>query len=130
MLIKGLSFYPPDIRSIPYANYVKFQKYLILSAGIGNSTESVIQRAQTILTNLQNDRLEDAQNESSNLILSLFSAIEGLSHDSMAIACMVQGVPIATDADVDATASKIREACTAEEMSDYVDALKKKLIPS
>jgi hypothetical protein len=127
--INGLEFYPPDIHKIPYYNYVKFQKYLLMEAGIGNDLQAVLQRAQTIQLQITEERDEDAQTEVGNLILALFSAWEGLSYKSMAVACMVVGADISTDESVRDVSKRISESVTEGDLTGYIAELKKKLMP-
>lgn len=127
MQINNLEFYAPDIRLIPYYNYAKFQKYLLLDAGLGNDLASVLQRVNTLQLFMQEGRDEDAQIEAGNLKLSLYSAIEGISWTSFALACLVKGVKLDTDEQVAGIAKQITDNTTEAELTDYLDELKKKI---
>jgi hypothetical protein len=136
MLIRNINLFDPDIHKIPEYNYQKFQRCLILDAGIGSDTMSVIGHTDTIMTMAVNDRKEDLSNELNNFRLALYSAIEGISYTSMAFACLIidiDGVKqsIVTDTDINTLSKLIAETgITHEEIADYVDLLKKKLILS
>lgn len=134
MLIRNIILFDPDIHKIPEYNWQKFQRCLILDAGIGSDTGSVIAHTDSIVSLAANDRKEDLSNELNNFRLSLYSAMEGISYTSMAFACMVQNIDgethsIVTDTDIHNLSKLIAETgITHGEIADYVDLLKKKLM--
>lgn len=134
MLIGQINLYDPDLHKIPEYNWQKFQRCLILDAGIGSNTMDIIQRADTIAMLASNERKEDLVNELSNLKLSLYSAAEGIDYESMAFACMVQDIggvkySIATDTDINTLSKVIAETQIMHgDLKDYVEQVKKKLI--
>lgn len=136
MLIRNITLFDPDIYKIPEYNWQKFQRCLILDAGIGSTVLEVIGHTDNIMTMASNDRKEDLSNELNNFRLSLYSSIEGISYTSMAFACMVrdiEGEPVSiiTDTDINNLSKRIVETgITHGEITDYVDLLKKKLILS
>lgn len=136
MLIRNITLFDPDIYKIPEYNWQKFQRCLILDAGIGSETKDVIAHTDSIMSAAANDRKEDLSNELNNLRLSLYSAMESISYTSMAFACMVQSIDgethsIVTDTDINDLSKRIAETeITHGEIADYVDLLKKKLMPS
>lgn len=136
MIIRNITLFDPDIYKIPEYNWQKFQRCLILDAGIGSTVLEVIGHTDAIMNAAANDRKEDLSNELNNFRLSIYSAIEGINYSSMAFACMVQtidgeAVSIVTDTDINELAKRITETgITHGEIADYVNLLKKKLMPS
>lgn len=133
MLIKGIELYNPDT-SIPYFNYQRLQRFLVLGAGIGNTTDDVLSRLSNIQTYAANERPEDVITEVDNFMLAIYSALEGLSYDTMAFACMVKSidgvvVDIATDNGVKLVSEQIlAKGVTEADVSEYLALLKKKLM--
>lgn len=136
MLIRNITLFDPDIYKIPEYNWQKFQRCLILDAGIGSETKDVIAHTDSIMSAAANDRKEDLSNELNNFRLALYSVMESISYTSMAFACMVQNidgetVSIVTDTDINELSKRIAETgITRGEIAGYVDTLKKKLILS
>lgn len=136
MLVRNINLFDPDIHKIPEYNWQKFQRCLILDAGIGSDTLSIIGHTDSIVSLAAENRKEDLSNELNNFRLSLYSAMESISYTSMAFTCMVQDiagetVSIATDTDINNLSKRIAETgITHGEITDYVDLLKKKLILS
>jgi len=133
MTIRNIELYPPDIQTIPYFNYQKFQKYLILSSGLGSDTNAVVNRVANLQTLAAEERFEDIQIESGNLVLAIYSVIEGLSYESMAFACMVKSIDgkvfnIASDEAVrELSSTVVATGITQAEVQEYIDLLKKKI---
>lgn len=134
MQIGSINLYDPDLHKIPEYNWQKFQRCLILDAGIGSDLNAILNRADTISLCVANERKEDLDNELTNLKLSLYSAVEGINYESMAFACMVEDIAgmkhsIATDTDINTLSKLIAEtSITHGELSDYIELVKKKLI--
>ena len=136
MLIRNITLFDPDIYKIPEYNWQKFQRCLILDGGIGSDVNDVIAHTNTIMSLAANDRKEDLSNELNNFRLSLYSAMEGISYNSMAFACMVQSIDgetpsIVIDTDINELSKRIAlTGITHGEIADYVELLKKKLMPN
>lgn len=134
MLIRGINLYDPDVYKIPEYNWQKFQRCLMMEAGIGSTTSDIIRRADMIATAVDNERKDDLANELMNLKLAMFSTAEGINYQSMAFACMVQDIDgqtysIKTDADINTLSNVITETgVTHGEVEDYIESVKKKLI--
>lgn len=134
MQIGTINLYDPDLHKIPEYNWQKFQRCLIMDAGIGSSTMDIISRADTIASCVANDRKEDLANELTNLKLALYSAAEGIDYQSMAFACMVQDIagvkyPIDNDTDISRLSKLVAESDISHgDLEDYIDLVKKKLI--
>jgi hypothetical protein len=127
MLIHNTNFYDPDIQNIPEYNWQKFQKCLIMEAGIGSDMESILKRIDNVATFA--DRPEDLRNELNALKLAMFSCMSEISFDTMAMACMVIGERIDTDTAIkEASARLIATGITHTDITDYVETFKKKLI--
>ena len=134
MQIGAINLYDPDLHKIPEYNWQKFQRCMLLDAGIGSTTQDVIKRADTIATMAVNERKEDLDNELTSLKLSLYSALEGINYDTMAFACLVIDIagktyPIVTDTDIRDLSTVIGETeILHSEIDEYVQLLKKKLM--
>lgn len=134
MQIGNINLYDPDLHKIPEYNWQKFQRCLLMDAGIGSNTMDIIQRADTIATCAANDRKDDLANELVNLKLALYSAAEGIDYQTMAFACLIQDIdgikyPIATDTDIMNLSKLIAESDIKHaDLSDYLSLVKKKLI--
>jgi len=134
MQIGIINLYDPDLHKIPEYNWQKFQRCLIMDAGIGSTTMDIIKRADMIAQCAANDRKDDLANELVNLKLSLYSTAEGIDYQSMAFACLVEDIggvkyPIANDADISKLSKIIAESGISHgDMEDYIELVKKKLI--
>jgi len=134
MKIKGINLYDPEIESIPYFNWQRAQRYIILEAGLGSTVADILKRSNNVITHLVNDRKDDAIQEQQNMTLGLFSALEGIDYQSMSFACFVRDIngkqyPISTDKEVkDITTELANTGITVLELQSHIQDLKKKLI--
>lgn len=134
MQIGKINLYEPDIHKIPEYNWQKFQRCLLLDAGIGSTTMDIIKRADSIAMASVNERKDDLANELANLKFALYSAAEGMDHGSMAFACLVidingQKYPIDNDSDISALSKIVVDTdITHGDLTDYIELVKKKLI--
>lgn len=136
MQIGNINLYDPDIHKIPEYNWQKAQRCLILDSGLGSTVKDLFAHADNIQTYATNDRKEDLVNELTNFKMSLYSAIEGINYTSMTFACFVKDIdgvayPIDTDTDINNLSQLVAgTGITHAQVQDYLNDLKKKLIPN
>ena len=134
MQIRGITLYEPEIESIPYYNWHRAQRFIILDAGLGSNTADILKRINNINTHLTNERKEDAMQEVQNMTLGVFSALEGIDYESMTFACLVSDIngvhyKIGTDNEVKIVSDMVKATgITILEVQSYLQDLKKKLI--
>ena len=81
-----------SIKEMPVKVFNIFQGYMIQESGIGSTMDSVNDHFEKLDTFLSSGKIEDAIVERENLHYNIYSALEGISHKSLAFGCFIHSI--------------------------------------
>lgn len=123
--------YYDGIDELPIVRFQKFQKYLLVDAGIGGDIGAFDQRCEKARRYLANGKTDLAAQEMQNLRQCVFLIFEGLNPKHRAFACLVESIDGEKADDLsDAGLAGVLEklgGMTAGETASKLGAVKKKI---
>lgn len=81
-----------SIEELPMVRFHKFNKCLLVDAGIGSDLSAFDGHIERVVRYIKNDQREEANKELQNLRQSVFMVLQELSPQHMAFACMVVSI--------------------------------------
>lgn len=121
-----------DENEMPIGRYNKYQKMLLIEAGVGSTIEAIDGHYTKQISYITTGNTTDAIKEAENTRHSLLSVMSGISYSSLAFACMtakIDALPCEdiTDDGLERTVTLLQNTdLTQGEVLEAIEDLKKK----
>lgn len=125
-----------SIKELPITRYRLLQSLLIQDSGIGADMAAVDERLQRVILFASNGKFEETKEEAMNLRYTFFSMLNKISYKSKAFACFVSKINGVESRDISdeglRNTVEVIEGLgvTMEQLENWFDDVKKKLIPN
>lgn len=120
-----------DIESLPITRFNKFNKLLLIDAGIGGNLADVDRHLYRAILSIQQKQADKAVTELENLRQNIIFVQSGITPRHLAFACLVKSIngvecTELTDDALQAITDKFKDATNAE-VTAHLEAVKKKI---
>lgn len=120
-----------SIEELPMVRFHKFNKCLLIDAGIGSDLTAVDAHIERAVRYIKDDKRSEAATEMENLRQNIFMVLQGLSPSNMAFACLVKSVDGKPQDDLSdeglINVLSLLGEITQKELAALQDAVKKKI---
>lgn len=121
-----------DIMEMPVVRYNKYQKYMVLAAGVGNDIPAVLQKISSMQQMVGNEKQVKKLNAEFVALKNALSFIDGgIDPSSLAFACLVHDIDgrecdVISEDSIESTSNEIAAITTKSELMMAISGIKKK----